>query len=506
MIGRLPSLGSVYIRSIVRSEDNIISNNTISSTTHTLLYMEESGGIVLSGSGVTGTIIINNTITNYGYGIMLERSSNNTLRGNTMIKNRYHFSVSGVNVSDFLNDVDVSNTVDGKPIYYWINKRDIVVPADAGYVAIINSYNITVKGLQLKNNGQGILLVNTTSLQIRNNNITNNKLGIELFYSSDHNITENTIINNYNGIQLFNSSSNALSKNIITKNSYIGLFLIYSSNNTVAGNTITANHYCGIGLLHSYSSTLIGNTITNNEFGIAIEESSSNILSGNRIANNEYGINPVRSSNNSIYTNDIAANEWYGIGLHYSSNNTIAGNNITNNEHGIYLLYNSNNNSIRGNKVTNNNYGIHLLYSSNNSIYHNNFVNNKCQVYIENSENFWDDGYHSGGNYWSDYTGVDLFCGPYQNETGSDGIGDTPYVIDENNIDRYPLMNPVSMLDGDINLDLKVDYKDLFLLAAAYGSTIGEETYNRQCDINYDGKINYKDLFLLAANYGQKYK
>jgi PKD repeat protein len=35
-----------------------------------------------------------------------------------------------------------------------------------------------------------------------------------------------------------------------------------------------------------------------------------------------------------------------------------------------------------------------------------------------------------------------LFSGPYQNETGSDGIGDTPYVIDENNLDRYPLMNP----------------------------------------------------------------
>jgi hypothetical protein len=54
----------------------------------------------------------------------------------------------------------------------------------------------------------------------------------------------------------------------------------------------------------------------------------------------------------------------------------------------------------------------------------------------------WDDGYPSGGNYWSDYRGVDLYSGPYQNETGSDGIGDTPYVIDENNVDHYPLMNP----------------------------------------------------------------
>jgi hypothetical protein len=47
--------------------------------------------------------------------------------------------------------------------------------------------------------------------------------------------------------------------------------------------------------------------------------------------------------------------------------------------------------------------------------------------------NIWDNAYPSGGNYWSDYSGVDA---------NSDGIGDTPYVIDTNNQDPYPLMNP----------------------------------------------------------------
>lgn len=49
------------------------------------------------------------------------------------------------------------------------------------------------------------------------------------------------------------------------------------------------------------------------------------------------------------------------------------------------------------------------------------------------------------GNYWSDYSGVDLCTGPYQNLTegiGSDGIGDTNYPIDGSNVDNYPLMIP----------------------------------------------------------------
>jgi hypothetical protein len=57
--------------------------------------------------------------------------------------------------------------------------------------------------------------------------------------------------------------------------------------------------------------------------------------------------------------------------------------------------------------------------------------------------NTWDNGYPSGGNYWSDNGGADSYSASYQNETGSDGIGDAPYVIDSNNTDRYPLMGPI---------------------------------------------------------------
>jgi parallel beta-helix repeat protein len=111
-------------------------------------------------------------------------------------------------------------------------------------------------------------------------------------------------------------------------------------------------------------------------------------------------------------------------------------------------LWNTNSTTVSGNNITNNEYGVYLDYSSNNKFYHNNFINNFEQVSIPlfGSSNVWDDGYPSGGNYWSDYVGVDEKSGPNQNQTGGDGIGDTPYVIDAYNRDRYPLMTPAPVI------------------------------------------------------------
>jgi parallel beta-helix repeat protein len=175
-------------------------------------------------------------------------------------------------------------------------------------------------------------------------------------------------------------------------------------------------------------------------YAVYLSSSSHVTISGTNITDSTDGILISDSSNNCVYENNIAGNAYEGIYILTSSNNTISENNITvNTGDGVYL-WGSSNNTIVGNNISNNWWGVASYYSSNNRIFHNNFINNPSQASSESSVDIWDDDYPSGGNYWSDYTGVDEKSGPYQDQPGSDGIGDTPYVIDASNRDRYPFM------------------------------------------------------------------
>jgi len=258
-------------------------------------------------------------------------------------------------------------------------------------------------------------------------------------------VTYVELVNWDNGVVITNSSDCKVYDVIILNCGRIAIDLKESStNNTIYNNTMISNAN-GVRIYTSSRNTVFGNEITQSETtGVYLEQSSNNSICGNKMAENKIGVYLESSSNNMVSGNTISYSNWYGVHLYSSSsNNVISGNYITNSfYHGVYLYSSSNNNTICENNIANNGYGFYLLFScSSNSIYHNNIVNSTSgQVYNYESINIWDDGYPSGGNYWSDYTGTDLYSGPYQNEDGNDLIGDTPYVIDESNIDNYPLM------------------------------------------------------------------
>ncbi|MFX1362874.1 MAG: nitrous oxide reductase family maturation protein NosD [Promethearchaeota archaeon] len=200
---------------------------------------------------------------------------------------------------------------------------------------------------------------------------------------------------------------------------YNGIFLWFSSNVTINENTVTNNSGHGIYGYYSSNNRILGNIITNNRVGILFDyHSDHNIIDGNNIADNEWVVELSQSSNNTIVGNNLMNNDFYGIDLVLSLDNVILGNSITNNYYGI-LLYNS----------------------SNNFIHHNNFKNNSLQVFISTPgyTNIWDNDID--GNYWSNYTGVDL---------NNDGIGDVSHVLDAENQDRFPLMGSFNGFDAGI--------------------------------------------------------
>lgn len=176
--------------------------------------------------------------------------------------------------------------------------------------------------------------------------------------------------------------------------------------------------------------------------GIYLENVVNGCIRNNNILNNAYcGIYlSGQNQNNKIENNTIEYNN-EAIFVGASDNNYIAHNNISyNSVAGIEIYFESNFNVICGNTLNNNMFGCYI-WDADNMVYNNYFINNTNQAY-DGSNYYWDNGYPSGGNYWSDYSGVDIYCGPNQDQIGGDGYGDAPYSNIggwTNSEDRYPL-------------------------------------------------------------------
>lgn len=355
------------------SANNTITENKLVADGWHAMYIYKSGNNTISYNNLTdhvfigidivrssNNLVISNRVTDSGAGMALDSAPNNILRNNTIINNNCNFAL----VTDLLelplafNDVDRSNTVNGKPICYWTNKHSATVPLDAGFVALVNCSNIKVANLTLEKNLHGITL-------------------------------------------------------------------FYTRNTEVTRNNVTANYRRGIFSSHSPDCTISRNNVTDNERGIHVVVSSRTI----------------------VVQNTIMCKERYhpgnGISIGYSSDCNITLNNVVGNWYGIQLLMVSATTVCFNNVVSNGAVGISLGRSSGNTIFNNNFVDNVQQVGLTPGYvNVWDDGYPGGGNFWSDYDGVDVYGGVDQDVFGGDGLGDSVRVVDGVNFDRYPLISP----------------------------------------------------------------
>jgi len=153
------------------------------------------------------------------------------------------------------------------------------------------------------------------------------------------------------------------------------------------------------------------------------------------------GLVVTNAVDSTFSNNDISGDRASGgMHLEWSSNVTIADNYVFSNHNGIRVS-DSSNITIRDNDIDANWTAVPLYDNSNVKVFHNRIKGNEFHA-IDRGSNQWDDGYPSGGNYWSNYTGSDMYRGPAQDQPGRDGIGDTPFIIDNDSQDRYPLIPP----------------------------------------------------------------
>jgi len=225
----------------------------------------------------------------------------------------------------------------------------------------------------------------------------------------------------------------------------------YPSGCKITNNNIVNN---AEGIRPQRNNLLISeNNITKNNGGITGYNTENVVVTRNNISENTYGINIGICRNIIVSENQISCNTG-GLNLYYYGPHLVYGNNITNNSWGIRFAEGCGNATVYGNNITQNDVGVVLLNFPNagdvvvsgvgNTVFDNRLINNTKQVSQEESSYNYPDTTRMGtdivlwnnsttGNYWSDYNGTDA---------NGDGIGDTPYIIDEKNQDNYPLILP----------------------------------------------------------------
>jgi parallel beta-helix repeat protein len=402
-----PLIGPIGVN-LLNSQNITVKDNTITNFFYAL-SLEQSSGHTITGNNMVDGIV----------GISIENTTGCVFRSNRMINSG--FSIRVYSLYQYENDLDSSNTVDGKPIYYWINAKDKTVPSDAAYIVLVECTNMLIENAS----PQGIALIATSDSTISRVTMTGRGDGISLLDCSSMSIIDNTLHDGGVGIDIEDSSNNIIRGNMISNHITSGIRLSNASNNLISSN-IFANNSCAISVVSFQVSLGKGNVIASNNFtknDDAITVPCSMEIVGNVFEENNNAILLSGSSGSTITRNTFTNNK-NALYISAASNNYIYLNNFLNNDHQVTDA--GVNASTQPTKASRTSVGSLQLAAAH--ISGVNFIPPSPP-----STNYWDNG--TKGNYWSNYNGTDA---------NGDGVGDTAYHLYENNVDHYPLMNPVA--------------------------------------------------------------
>jgi parallel beta-helix repeat protein len=248
------------------------------------------------------------------FGVELDSSGNSTLRDNSMFDNVYNFGVDGRSLPDFLNDIDVSNTVNGKPVRYLVNQRGMVVGpstfGETGYLGFVNSSDIELQDLDVRDNVQGVLLAFCPNSSVSRVNVKSNWNGVYVAFSSNVSVSEVKANGNFDyGIKFFNCSSSRAFRNNASNNGWAGIGLFWSSGSVLDLNEANYATY-DLHIVYTNNSLVTGNTALAKAGGysIALYYSHNNLIYHNTFLNsllfaetrNWTLFTPVNNWNNSV--------------------------------------------------------------------------------------------------------------------------------------------------------------------------------------------------------------
>jgi len=360
---------------------NIIIENTIAKN--------GNSGICLFGS--SNTTFIENIIKENGYhsdacGIWMWKCNNINILGNTIMDNYGE----GIDLDSSVDTTISDNSFIYDGLFVYFDKDDYPYNVNISNNKVNNKPLIYLEeesDITIQQDAGQIILVNCNNIKVKNQDIFHSDVGVELFFT-DGSVISNSLIhsNDIAGIWLMGSNRNQLDNNSISDNGGAGILTEGGSDNTISENNVVNSGFCDILLRWADNSYIERNTVESKWIGIYIDGD---------IYNN-------------IIENKVKSADLQGIRLRAD-----------------YCILDKN--TIESCKC-----GLDIFDSKNCTIFHNNLIDNLDNVNVEFCENNqWDNG--MGGNYWDDYNG---------NDGDGDGIGDTPYEITNNDIDRYPLMDP----------------------------------------------------------------